>query len=196
MRGVSISLLGPPLSGGGVQDELLEPPFNDFTDQNLIFKAAIDPVYRAELSLLFAGDTEFAKHGAVQFHFEDLSGDLVNLRVVRVRVGIGGVEILMPRSRGDAQRPGRPDVVEGGLVIQVVVEYLDALVAAAARIDISLGIDGNGMDQVELAGPRSAAADLFDEAAVLVVLDDAGIAVAVSNENVAGGVKGNVGGAI
>src|SRR4030095_7705962 len=172
MRVVSISLLAP-LSGSGVQDEFLEAPLNDFTDQNLIFNAAIDSVYRAELSLLFAGDTEFAEHGAVQLHFEDLSGDLVDLRVVRVRVGIGGVEILMPRSRGDAQGPRRADVVEGGLVVQVVVEHHDALVAAAAPVDIALGVHGDGMQQRELAGPRSATADLFDELPVFVVLGDA-----------------------
>ena len=64
-------------------------------------------------------------------------------------------------------------MVVRGFVIQVVVEHLDALVAAAARVDISLGIHGNGMYQVELARARSATADLFEEAAVLVVLDDA-----------------------
>ena len=129
-------------------------------------------VHRAELSLLFAGDPELAEDGAVQLHLEDLAGDLVYLGVVGVRVGIGRVEILV-RAGGDAHGPGRADVVVGGLVIQVVVEHHDALVAAAAPVDISLGIHDHGMQQGELAGPRSAIADLFDEAAVLVVLDDA-----------------------
>ena len=72
-----------------------------------------------------------------------------------------------------------------GLVIQVVVEHDDALVAAAAHVDISLGIDGDGMQESQLAGPRSATSGLFDEAAVLVVLDDARIDVAVGDEDVA-----------
>ena len=64
--------------------------------QNFIRHAAIDAVHRGELALLLAGDTEFAEHGAVQLHLEDLAGGLVQLGVLRVRVGIGGVEILVP----------------------------------------------------------------------------------------------------
>ena len=84
---MSISLLAP-LSGGGVQDEFLQSPSDDFADQNLIVDAAIDSVHRAELSLLFAGDTEFAEDLAVQLHLEDLAAGLVQLGVLRVRVGI------------------------------------------------------------------------------------------------------------
>ena len=64
-------------------------------------------------------------------------------------------------------------MLERRLVIQIVVEHDNALVAAAAPVDIALRIHGDGMQQVELAGPRSATADLFDETAVLVVLGDA-----------------------
>ena len=87
MRGVSISLLAP-LSGGGVQDEFLQAPFDDFGDQNFILHAAIDSVHRAELSLLFAGDTEFAEDVAVQLHLEDLAADLVQLGVL-----VSGLEL-------------------------------------------------------------------------------------------------------
>src|SRR4026208_1619184 len=129
-RRVRVSLLAP-LSGGRMQDEFLEAPLDNFADQNFVRHAAVDSVHRTELSLLFAGDAELAEDGPVKLHFEDLSGDLVYLRVVRVGVGIGGVEILMPWSRGDAQRPRRAAVVEGGLVVQIVVEHHDALIAAA-----------------------------------------------------------------
>src|SRR4029078_2721435 len=172
MRDVRTSLLSP-LSGGGVQDEFLQAPFDDFGGQNLVWNPAIDAMHRAELSLLFARDAELAQDRAVEFHLEDLPTGLVQLGGLVVMVGIGGVEILGSRSGRDAQRPGRADVVERGLVIQIVVEHHDALVAAAAPVDIALGIHDDGMQQVELAGPRSPAADLFDELAVLVVLGDA-----------------------
>src|SRR4029453_6850413 len=171
-RGVRISFRAP-LSGSGVQDEFLQGPFDDFGGQNLVWNPAIDAVHRAELSLLFAGNAELAEDRAVEFHLEDLATRLVQLGVLVVRVGIGGVEILVTRSWSDAQRPGSADVVEHGLVIQVVVEHHDALVATAAPVDIALGIHGDGMRQVERAGPRSATADLFDELSVLVVLGDA-----------------------
>ena len=64
-------------------------------------------------------------------------------------------------------------MVVHGLVVQIVVEHHDALVAAAAHVDIALGIHGDGMRAGSTAGPRSARAGLFDELAVLVVLDDA-----------------------
>ena len=59
---------------------------------------------------------------------------------------------------------GAPTWSYVGLVVQIVVEHHDALVAAAAHVDIALGIHGDGMEQGELAGPRSAIAGLFDEA--------------------------------
>ena len=68
---------------------------DDFGGQDFVWDAAIDAVHRAELSLLFAGDAELADDLAVQLHLEDLAGDLVQRRVLVVRVGVGGVEILV-----------------------------------------------------------------------------------------------------
>ena len=50
------------------------------------------------------------------------------------------------------------------------------------------------MRSVELAGAVAFGADRFDEAAVLVVLHDSGVGVAIGNEDIAGGVPGDIGG--
>ena len=139
-----------PLSGSWLQDEFLHAPLSELARQNFIGDGAIQSVHRAELSLLFAGDAELADDLAVQLHLEDLAGDL-STAVFWLRVGVGGVEYWC--GPGDTQGPGGADVVVHGLVVQVVVEHHDALVAAAAAVDIALGIHGDGMQQGELAGP-------------------------------------------
>ena len=90
------------------------------------------------------------------------------------------------RSGRDADRPGRADVVVNRLELQIVVEHLDAAVAAVADIDVALGVRrrwcaaGSVVPGADPSGP-----DGLDEAAVLVVLHDARIAVAVGDEDIA-----------
>ena len=64
------------------------------------------------------------------------------------------------RSGGDADGPRSADVVVDGFEFEVVVEDLNAAVAAVAHIDIALGIHGQGVGKVELAGRRPVGAGL------------------------------------
>ena len=75
----------------------------------------------------------------------------------------------------------------------VVVEHLDALVAAVGGVDIALRIDRDAADVGELAGSSSLLAPGLHEHAVLVELGDARVAQAVGDEDVALRIPGDVG---
>ena len=57
------------------------------------------------------------------------------------------------RARRDADRPRVADVVVDRLEVQVVVEHLDARVAAVADVDVALRVDRDRVRRVQLAGP-------------------------------------------
>src|SRR5437867_12651650 len=70
----------------------------------------------------------------------------------------------------------------------ILVEDLDAIVAAVADEDLSLRIDSDGMRRVELAGARAFPAPRFDERPIHRELDDARVGVPpipVGDENLA-----------
>ena len=91
------------------------------------------------------------------------------------------------RSGGDAQRPSGTEI--GNLFdrFQIVVELLIAVVGPVGHPDVTAAVNLETVRQVEFAEllARLLAAGLRDEAAVLVVLHDAIVAVAVGDEDVA-----------
>lgn len=78
----------------------------------------------------------------------------------------------------------------------ILIEDLDAIVLAVADVDEPFGIDADGVREIELgfAGPLFAPGEF--EFPISIGADDAGIAVAVGDEDVAILRKGDVGGLI
>jgi hypothetical protein len=94
----------------------------------------------------------------------------------------GAVEPAVDRSLVHAEQvPNRNvelDLVEQGAF---AVEHLDAPVGAVGHIDVALGVGGNGMHRVELAGASARRAPRFHPVAALVDLGDARIDIAVAD---------------
>src|SRR5215468_2133216 len=138
-------------------------------------------MYRPELLQQFARGTEFSKHLAVQLH-------LVDLPVIHISgaVGVRTVKVLMGSGR-DADRPRRAYVRVLSLEIAVVVEHLDTLVTAVPYVYVALGIGGDRVRRVELAGLFSPRSPRLQEAAILVELRHPRVAIPVGDENIARG---------
>src|SRR5689334_4860812 len=93
----------------------------------------------------------------------------------------------------NADSPRRADRVPDGFLIQIVVEYDHARVAAIGHVDESFAVDGDRMRRAELQRTVATRADRFHEPPVLVVLHNPGVAVAVRDENVALRIPRDVG---
>ena len=98
-----------------------------------------------------------------------------------------------PGPPGHADRPRVADVRVVRLPVQIVVEHLHARVAAVADVDVALEIGGDRVRRVELQVAVAARADGLHEAAVLVVLHDACVEVAVRDEDIALLIERDVG---
>src|SRR5580692_3443661 len=96
-------------------------------------------------------------------------------------------------ARGNTERPGSAYVVVNCFERQVVVEHFNTPVGAVRDVDVPFRIGGDRVREVQLTLARTFGADGGDEYAVLAVLDDAGVAVAVGYEDVPGGVPSHVG---
>ena len=83
------------------------------------------------------------------------------------------------------QRAGPVQIVPLGLVFAVAVEHLHAMVLAVGDIDPAVGIGGDVVDDVELAGIGARLAPGLQQLAVGRVFVDAGIAVTVRDVNLA-----------
>src|SRR4029078_10309888 len=94
---------------------------------------------------------ELPDHRPIQAYLVDLAGDIKIVRWIRVR----HVHDLAG-ARRDANRLGVTDILDLGLERPIAVEYLDALVAAVHRVDVSLRVDGDAVDAGEV--PRAVAA--------------------------------------
>src|SRR3954452_22436369 len=173
------------------QRQLLHPEVADFADVEDVLGSAIDRVDRAELLEQLAGPAEFADDRAVEAHLGDLARGIEIVRRIRMR----HVHHLVAAGR-DAERLRVADVLDLALERPVVVEDLDALVAAIGRINVALGIDGDAVDAGELAGRVASLAPRLDEHAVLRERGDARFAAAIGDEDVALRVPGDVGRAI
>src|ERR1700730_10854119 len=134
---------------GRVQGEFLHSPVGDLSYVELVGVAAIDLVHRAELLQQLAGPAELAEDLSVQLH-------LVDFTVFHVggAVGVGTEEILM-RPWGDANRPRGAHVEVLRFELSVVIEYLNAAIAAIAYVNVALRVGGDGVRGIELARRRA-----------------------------------------
>src|SRR5262245_61326779 len=98
------------------------------------------------------------------------------------------------RPRRDADRPRIADVVVDRFHVQIVVEHLDASVAAVADIDVAVGIHRHRVRQVQLAASAAARPSLLDESSVLVELHDARVAISIGHEDIPRRIKAHVSG--
>src|SRR4026209_423229 len=180
---------GPPAQL--FQSELLHSPVHHLGDVQSVGIAAVDFIDHAELFELLASLAETADYRAVQLH-------LVNLAVeewVFGRVGVRTVEILC-RTRRDAQGARRADVLDLSLEHAVVVEDLDPLIAHVGDVHHAFGVNGDRGGNIELALLGPGRAPGLDELPILVELRDAGVAVPIGDEDVAGSVPGHVEGLV
>src|SRR4030095_10515503 len=130
-------------------------------------------------------------NSAVEFHFVDLARYCSLARIVVIGIGVRAVEVLM-RSGRNANGPGRADVFVNLQEVQIAVEHLDAPILPVCDIDVAFRIRSNRMWNVQLPRLISARSNGFDESAVLVIFGNAGIRVAVGNEDVSSGIPRDV----
>jgi len=83
-----------------------------------------------------------------------------------------------------------------GEVLPFPGEALDAAVFAIGDVDDLILIDGDAVGEVQLAGALAWCAPLAETVAVGIIFEDAGVAVAIGDEEVAIGGEGDVGGAV
>src|SRR5258707_10975427 len=83
---------------------------------------------------------------------------------IRPRLGVGDEDRVVLRDENAARAPELPPFVEERAVL---VEDLDAVVLAVADEQAPARVHGDGVRFAELAAPRSFAAPLADERAVL-----------------------------
>src|ERR1043166_9015358 len=96
------------------------------------------------------------------------------------------------RTGRDADRPWTADLVVGCFVVEIVVPYFDARIAAIADVHVTLRVGRQRVRQPQLTVPVARRAGRLDEPYVLVELDDAVVAVAVGHEDIAVFVPGDV----
>src|SRR5438874_948311 len=173
------------------QRQLLHSEVADFADVEGVLGAAIDRVDRAELLEQLARPAERADDRAIEAHLVDLAGGIEIVRRIRIR---HVHHLAAARRNADCLRVA--DILDLGLERTVVIEHLDALVAAVGGVDVALGINGDAVDAGELTGGAAALAPLLDEHAVLRELGDARVAAAVGDEDVALRIPRDVGRAI
>src|SRR5262245_42692375 len=173
------------------QCELLHAPVHEFGDVQGVGVAAVDLIDHAELLELLAGFADAADDRAVQLH-------LVNFAVqerILGRVGVRAEKILVRAGR-DADGARRTDVLDLGLVVAVVVEHLNALIAHVGHVHHALRVNGDGVRSIELAGSGTGPAPGLVVAPGFVELRDAGVAESVGDEDVASSVPGDIGGLV
>src|SRR5438552_5420273 len=92
-----------------------------------------------------------------------------------------------------ADCPGSPYIQVLSLEFSAIVEDLNPPVPAVAYVHVPRCVSSDRVRGVELAGRRPSRTPGLNEHAVLVELRDPGVAVAIGDENVSGGVPGHVG---
>src|SRR5262249_26495165 len=127
----------------------------------------------ADSAITFVPDAKATLHHRVHFG--------------RVRLRVGAVE----RARRVDENAARPaELLPFREESALLIEFLDAIVAAIGDEQPSLRVHREAVWRVELSGARSLLAPCFDERSVLVELDDAGVgvaSVAVGHEDIAVG---------
>src|SRR6187399_1493847 len=198
-RRVRLMAASPDLAGRALwqrlEEDLLGAPRRDLDHDELVGVAAVDRVDGTELTERLAGFAELADHGAVELHLVDLAAHRREGGNVVVRIRIRREQVLV-RSRADAHRPRRADVVVDGAQHELAVEHLNAAVLPVGHVDVALGVGGDRVRDVQLIRLGATRPDRLDEAPVLVVLRDARVDVAIGHVDVAGRIPGDVGRAV
>src|SRR5712692_4610848 len=173
-----------------VQDEFLHTPVGDLAHVNFVRVAAIDLVDRSEFLVQLARMAELAQDFSIELHFVDFA-------VVHVggAVRVGAIEVLV-RARGYADGPWRADIEVHRLKFTVVIEDLNPAVFPVADVYVPLGVRGDRVHGMKLAGLRPSGAPGLDEFSVLVELRDARIVVAIGDEDVSIRIPRDVGGPV
>src|ERR1700681_217912 len=123
-----------------MKNDLLRTPGGNLGRIDLVRVPAVELVDRAELLRRVAGLAELPEDRAVELHLVDLAGGVPRRRRAAVGPRIGDEQVLMRPAR-DADRPRVADVVVDGLQVEVVVEDLNARVAAISDVHIALSVD-------------------------------------------------------
>src|ERR1051326_1931388 len=132
-----------PCGSRSVENEFLDAEIGKLADKESVFGTAVDGVDRPKFLEQPSGPAKFAKHRSIQPHPIYLAGDID----IVPRIGIGNVENRIG-SPADAHRLCVAEVGKRGLEDAVIVEHLDALVAAIAGVDVALRVqvfDNNGV---------------------------------------------------
>src|SRR5437764_5082884 len=185
--------------------QLLDAPVEKFRDEKLVFAGTSDFVNPAKLAKWFARLAKDAKHFSIESELVNSPGKCV--RGVENLIRPGG-DANGPRSAG-RHGPGRRGwfVADGGASIggsghidrklakkfSGRIENLDAAVAAVGDIDVVVGVHGNAVRNVELAGLRAGPAPGRQPVAVLIDLSNTRIDVAVADECVPRRVPSHIG---
>ena len=131
-----------------VQDEFLHTPVGDLAHVNFVRVAAIDLVDRSEFLVQLARVAELAQDFSIELHFVDFA-------IVHVggAVRVGAIEVLV-RAWGNADGPWRADIEVHRLKFTIVIEDLNPAVFAVADVYVPLGVCGDRVHGMKLAGLR------------------------------------------
>src|SRR3954470_9063463 len=169
-----------------LQDVFLHKPRFDLAENDFVRIAAVEHVNDLESGWILPWLAELAEHASIELGLVDFAGVGPRSRWITVWIRIGEEHVLV-RPRGNAQRPSGAEIGDFLDRLEIVVELLVPVVRPIRHPDVAALVDLQPVRQIELAerGARLLAAGLRDEAAVLVVLHDAIVAVAVGDEDVA-----------
>src|SRR5215471_1377398 len=166
-----------------MQREVLDSPVLCLSRIKLVLTHAFHFVHPVELADLLACRSKPP---------ERLSFQII---LVNFTAGVGAIEELLALcvGRTNAHRPWCSNVTDDAYRIQVLIEYLDAIVATVTDVDVAFGIGRNGMGRIELSRHRSARSDRFHECSVLIEFRDARIVVPIGHKDIAIEIPGNIG---
>jgi hypothetical protein len=184
-----------------LDNQLLHPPIQQFTDIQDIFRWTGDLVDPAELFQLLAGGTEYAQDFSLQTQLVNSPG--IGVRAVKHLVwgwcnayrpgGARRHQLIAGSQRLGLVADGRLGVgikryIDGDLakVLSVGIEHLNTPVATVRDVNVVLRVDGNTMRSFELPGSIAGLSPGFDPLAILIYFGDARIDVSVGDIRVAG----------
>jgi len=162
-------------------DEFLDTFVADFSDVNGAVFVDRDAVGHLELAGPGSFRAEAVENLALEGHDEDFIGSAVG-----DEKAIVGSDVHSEGSKA----------AEEADEFSVLVEDLDAVVLAVADVDESFGIDPDRVGKIKLGFAGAFFAPGEFEFSVSIGADDAGVAVAISDEDVTVLCKGDVGGLV
>src|SRR5712691_10072560 len=150
---------------------------------DVAFRADRNHVGFAELAEALAGLSRGGKHLAIEVQAQNLAGESVDHMNVSI---------------ADLKRTRQSGVLQFLQIVPVLIEDLDSLILAIGDPEPSVGVDGDPVGNVELAGTFAFSAPGLYESPVPVELHDARISIGsrrmpLSDEYIAAGADGDVG---